>query len=220
LVEKLDSNTRLILFFVVPATVVAILLRGYIVRLLFGFGNQTTANTLGWFAGTIIFQSLFFLVARFFYALQDSKTPLYVSVFTIGFNIILSLLLSPRYGVVGLAMAQSIVAAIETLILYGLLSRKLPSLGLPRIFDGVYKIGLASTIMGCSIYLANYWLLPLNSLDRGLVVIAPKFLALLAVGTMAYLIPCYLLNLEEAHAFVGRLISYLRRPMAFFGSNQ
>ncbi|HSX14829.1 MAG TPA: murein biosynthesis integral membrane protein MurJ [Candidatus Saccharimonadales bacterium] len=210
LVDKLDENTRLILFFVVPAAAVAILLRGYIVRLLFGFGNQTTANTLGWFAATIIFQSLFFLVARFYYALQDTKTPLYLSIFTIGLNIVLSLILSPHYGVVGLAMAQSIVSALETTVLYLLLMRKLPTIGLGRIMNGALKIGVASLIMGSLIYLSLNYLLPLNVGDRGLFVVAPKFLALLAIGTVGYLLPCYLMRLEEAHAFTSRFFNYLR----------
>lgn len=220
LVDKLVTNTRLILFFVLPATVVSVVLRGYIVRLLFGFGNETTANTLGWFAGTIIFTSLFFLVVRFYYAMQDTKTPLYLSIFTIGFNIVLSIILAPHFGVVGLAAAQSIVAAIETAILYALLSRKLPSLGLPRIIDGGYKIILAGVIMAASLYLSLVYLFPLNSVDQGFVVIAPKFLALLAIGTVAYLIPCYLLKLEEAHAFVARFFSYFKRPLENTLGNQ
>ncbi len=218
LVKKLADNTRLILFFVMPATVVSIVLRGYIVRLLFGFGNKTTADTLGWFAGTVVFTSLFFLVARFYYAMQDSKTPLYLSFFTIGFNIILSLILAPHYGVVGLAIAQSIVAAIETVTLYALLTKKLPSLGLPQIVSGGYKIVLASVIMASSIYLSLVWLFPINASDRGFTVIAPKFLALLAIGTVTYLLPCYLLKLEEAHAFLGRFLSYLKRPVNLLGN--
>ena len=218
LIEKLSSNTRLILFFVMPATVVTVVLRGYIVRLLFGFGNQTTANTLGWFAGTVVFTSLFFLVARFYYAMQDSKTPLYLSVFTIGFNIVLSILLAPRYGVVGLAIAQSVVAAIETTILYILLTKKLPSLGLPSIINGAYKIVLASMIMASSIYLSLVWLFPLNAADRGFLVIAPKFLLLLVIGTVAYLVPCYVLKLDEAHAFMGRFLGYIKRPLNILGN--
>lgn len=218
LVEKLASNTRLILFFVMPAAAVTIVLRGYIVRLLFGFGNQTTADTLGWFAGTVVATSLFFLVARFYYALQDTKTPLYLSFFTIGFNIILSLILAPKYGVVGLAAAQSVVATIEVVILYALLTRKLPSLGLPSIIDGSYKIVLATTIMASALYLSLVYWLTLQATDRGIVIIAPKFLALLAIGTAAYLIPCYLLKLEEAHAFLGRFISFFKRPANVLGN--
>ncbi len=219
LIDKLISNTRLILFFVVPATVVSIVLRGYIVRLLFGFGSEVTANTLGWFAGTIVFTSIFFLVARFYYAMQDTKTPLYLSIFTIGFNIVLSLILSPHFGVVGLAAAQSIVAAIEAVVLFGLLRKKLPRLGLPEIFDGALRIGLSSILMGAAIYFAIVYVFPLYSYDVGLTVIAPKFLGLIAIGTLAYLLPCYLLDLDEAHAFLGRFFGYLKRPLYMFGND-
>ncbi len=212
LLEEFVINSRLILFLVIPAATAAVLLRGYIVRLLFGFGNATTANTLGWFAGAIIFGSLFFLVTRLYYALQDTKTPMLVSIFAIGFNIVLSIFLANRFGVIGLAMAQSAVAAVESGLLLAILYRRLGSLGGRQIAGGALRMTLANLIMASVIYILVARVLPLYAADKGFWVVGPKFAAIVVAGALAYLLPCYALRLHEAHDFVRKLLSGLKRP--------
>ena len=116
LIETYVQTARLILFLAIPAAIFAIIARGYVVRLLIGSGDATVANTLGWYAGTIVFTSLFLLVSRIYYALQDTRTPLYLSLGSIPLNIILSIILAHSYGVAGLAMSASAVSALETQI--------------------------------------------------------------------------------------------------------
>ncbi len=207
-------NARLILFLVIPSATIAILMRGYIVRLLLSFGNATTANILGWFAGVIIFQSLFMLVTRVFYSLQDSKTPLYTSIFSIAINVALSIILAHRYGVVGLPIAQSIAATLETVILLAILKRRLGSVGGRAIIKGVSRMLIANAIMAGVIYLlvGNY--LPLYRNDHGFSVVGPKFAAIAVAAVAAYLIPCYVLRLREAKQFVGKIKAQIIRPLS------
>jgi putative peptidoglycan lipid II flippase len=183
----------------------AVLMRGYIVRLLFGFGDPTTANTLGWFAGTIVFHSLFFLVARMYYALQDTRTPLYGSIIAIGFNIVLSLALSAKFGVVGLAMATSIAVTLETIALLLILRRRLGNIGERQILRGVGKMLLAGSLMASLVYIMIARVLPLYRVDVGFLVVGPKFLIITLVAIASYVIPCYVLGLKEARLFVQKL---------------
>jgi putative peptidoglycan lipid II flippase len=213
LVRDFVLNARLILFLVIPAATIAVLMRGYIVRLLFGFGDATTANTLGWFAGTIVFQALFFLISRMYYAMQDTKTPLYTSLAMIGVNVILSFVLSDWFGVVGLAMAQSIVSAIEALLLLFILSGRLGTLGLPEIWRGLYRMLLANAIMAGVVYPFVAVLLPLYKADVGFSIVAPKFFVIVVVAAITYLIPCYLLDLREARQFIERFKDQVLRPL-------
>lgn len=213
LIREFALYTRLILFLVIPAAIITVLMRGYIVRLLYGFGDVVTANTLGWFAGVIVFQALFFLVVRMFYAMQDTKTPLYASLVALNFTVLLSFLLSEMYGVVGLAMAQSIVAAGETLVLIYLLRRRLGHLGLSTIWSGLSRMLIAGAIMSGVVYIMVARVFPLYKADVGFAVVGPKFLIILAVGSLAYLIPCYLLDLNEAHKFASKLKEQLLRPL-------
>ena len=213
LIEGYVKTARLILFLSIPAVVFMVLGRGYIVRLLYGFGNADTANTLGWFAGTIIFASLYQLVARLYYSYQDTKTPLFVSIVSISINIALSYILSRKYGVVGLAIAASIVAFLETVVLMTILHFREGNFGEREIIRGGVVMGGAGVLMaGVLYYLINVYV-PLYAADRGFLVLAPKFLLLLASGLGAYLLPCYLLRLKEASAVVTRIRELMVRTI-------
>jgi len=213
LIRDFVINSRLILFLVLPAAIVTVLMRGYIVRLLYGFGDVTTANTLGWFAGTIVFSALFFLISRVFYAMQDTKTPLYVSIVVIVLNIGLSFGLSEIYGVVGLAMAQSIVATLQAIALLIILQRRLGNIGLREIWRGLSRMLIAGAIMAGATYIMVAAVLPLYASDLGFMTVGPKFLAIIGVATVAYLIPCYLLDLREAHQFTRKLKDQILKPL-------
>jgi putative peptidoglycan lipid II flippase len=211
--KEFVNYARLILFFVIPAAIVTIILRGYIVRLLYGFGDATTANTLGWFAGVIVFQALFFLITRMFYALKDTRTPLYASLVAIGFTIPLSFALSERYGVTGLAMAQSMVVAGETLALALLLNSRLRGIGLAEIGRGLGRMLIAGAIMGGTLYIMVARVLPLYAVDVGFTVVGPKFFALALTAAASYLVPCYILNLREARQMWRKLKEQAMRPL-------
>lgn len=213
MIEDLVINARMILFLVIPAASLAVILRGYIVRLLFGFGDPTTANVLGWFAGAIIFHSLFFLVSRAYYAMQDTRTPLYVGIASAAASIVLSLILSRTYGVVGLAMAQSAIAILETLILLIILKKRLGTIGGRAILSGVAKMFVANAIMASAVYILVAQILPLYAVDQGFMAIAPKFAAILLSAGLLYLIPSYILHLKEARQVVSKLFAYMRRPV-------
>jgi putative peptidoglycan lipid II flippase len=213
LIRDFVLNGRLILFLVIPSGVVTVLMRGYIVRLLYGFGNATTANTLGWFAGTIVFSSLFFLVSRVFYAMQDTRTPLYTSLFSMVATIGFSFWFSSLYGVAGLAMAQSASAAGETIALIIILQRRLGQIGLGEIWRGLWRMLLAGGIMAGFTYIFVARVLPLYKSDLGFTVVGPKFLILIVVATVSYLVPCYLLGLREAHYFTRKLKEQMAKPL-------
>jgi putative peptidoglycan lipid II flippase len=211
LIETYVETARLILFLAIPAAIFAVVTRGYIVRLLYGFGDADTANTLGWFAGTIVFTSLFMLVSRIYYAMQDTRTPLYLSLASIPLNILLSFILSRVYGVVGLAMSASIVAALETMVLLAILRRRKGDFGERIIWRGVWRMVVAAAVMVPVLYLMVARLLPLYASDKGFTTLAPKFVVLLVIGLSAYLVPCYLLRLKEAKSFVTRTKELMAR---------
>jgi putative peptidoglycan lipid II flippase len=205
LLKAYVQTARLILFLAIPSALFAIVARGYIVRLLYGFGDQATANTLGWFAGTIVFTSLFFLVSRVFYAMQDTKTPLYLSLLSIPLNVLLSFMFAKWYGVVGLAMSASLVAALETTTLALILRARYGSFGGRRIVLGAIPMLVSGVIMASLVYLLIARVIPLYASDKGFVTLMPKFTLILLVAAVAYLVPCYLLRLSEAKFFLTRV---------------
>lgn len=213
LIESFVHTARLILFLSIPAAIVSVVARGYLVRLLYGFGDADTANALGWLAASIVFTSLFFLVSRMFYAQQDTKTPLMVSIISVGLNIFLSYHLSRTMGMNGLAASASIVAALETIVLIIILRKRLGSVGEWSLLHSIVRMGIAGAIMAVALRYMIRGLLPLYSTDLGFMAIAPKFLLIMLVATAAYLIPCYLLRLREAKTMVHRIVDIILRPL-------
>jgi putative peptidoglycan lipid II flippase len=207
------STARLILFLAIPAAIFTVVARGYIVRLLYGFGDLDTANTLGWFAGTIVFTGLFMLVSRVYYAMQDTRTPLYLSLASIPVNIALGYWLSRTYGVVGLAMSASFVATAETLVLMLILQHRHDGFGGRALLKGFGSMALAGAIMAPTLYILVSRLTPLYAADKGFMTLAPKFLLIVAVGAVAYLVPCYLLKIKEAKVMVARVKELMIRSL-------
>lgn len=190
-------NVGLIVFLTVPAAVVAILMRGYIVRLLFGFGDQVTADALGWLSLSIVSQSVFFLIARVFYSLEDTKTPLFTSLASIALNIVLATGLSRVYGVSGLAMALSITTTTELLILMYMLRRKIGQYGMKSMLSQGIRVVLASLAMGGVMYWLISRVLPLLRGDAGFMVVGTKFAIISAGGAMVYLLTARMLKVGE-----------------------
>ncbi|HVQ44441.1 MAG TPA: murein biosynthesis integral membrane protein MurJ [Candidatus Saccharimonadia bacterium] len=214
LIEAYVKTARLILFLAIPSALFAVVARGYIVRLLYGFGDLDTATTLGWFAGTIVFTSLFMLVSRVYYAMQNTRTPLYLSLASIPLNIALSIWLGRVYGVAGLAMSASIVAVLETLALVALLRHGYGRFGEKSIMHGVWRMVVAAAIMLGALYPLIAQIMPLYADDRGFLTLMPKFALIVAVALLTYLVPCYALRLNEARHFATRAKELLARSLS------
>jgi hypothetical protein len=139
-----------------------------------------------------------------------------VSVFTIGFNIYLAYVLSrpTSYGTTGLALAQSIVAAVEVLILGTIMlirDRKL----FDRVFlGGIWRI---ISVTGFSVAAGSTMagLFPLGIDDGGLTVITKLvFITLVTFGVHIGL--SSLFGLEEVQPFFYRakkLVKLVLKPI-------
>lgn len=150
---------RRILFIIIPVSLFILLLRAQIVRVVLGSGNfdwsdtYFTAQTLGWFAMSLFAQSLIPLLARSFYALEDTKTPVIISLVTIALNIAGSYYLAPLYGVEGLALAFSVTSLLNLVALIMVLRFRLGYLDDKKIIWSTFKISLNSLIAGAGVYL-------------------------------------------------------------------
>ena len=100
------KSLQQILYIIFPLTVIFIVLRLPLVRLLgigqdtqFGWnGTNVTAWVLLFFGADIVFQSVLSLLIRGFYAMQDTKTPVLASVFGLVLDIFLSIYLVTVFG--------------------------------------------------------------------------------------------------------------------------
>lgn len=214
--RQVAQITRVMLWLIVPTAGLYIILRGYIVRLLFGFGDPTTAAILGWFAGAIIFQSLVRLIARVFYAYQDTRTPLYSSMAALALNIVLALTLVSFHGVKGLAMAQSLVAGFEAVLLYAMIKRKIGNVISSASMIALGKIVFASSLTTFTAYLLIRYAFPLVKDQTGFLVLAPKFTAISVLSISVYLAVGWWIRQPEAETVVKKIGNFIfkRQPIS------
>jgi putative peptidoglycan lipid II flippase len=138
----------------VPAAVGLIVLREPLVRLLLERGAFTqeatllTATALFYFALGLPGLAANLVLTRAYYALGDVTTPVLTGIISIGLNIVLSLLFLPvlRHG--GLALANSLAATVDGVMLYSLLRRHLPDLKGRLVVGPLVKITAAALVMG------------------------------------------------------------------------
>jgi putative peptidoglycan lipid II flippase len=125
-----SKTLRRILFFVLPLSVFIVVLRAQIVRVILGSGEFdwndtiTTFSVLGILSVSLFAQSLIPLFARAFFALQDTKTPLYAALASEAVHIGLTFFLINRFQVEGMAWAFSIATVVNLVLLYWFLRRR------------------------------------------------------------------------------------------------
>jgi putative peptidoglycan lipid II flippase len=119
--KELRTIIRWIAWLVLPVATITFFTRGFVVTFVKPGGNALIAGLLGALIMTIVFRTVYHIASRTFYAQQDTKTPLYISLFTITLNIVLAILFTMQFGwgPYGLAWAQSLVAMIEVIICSG-----------------------------------------------------------------------------------------------------
>lgn len=196
-----------------PVVIVAFFGRGYLARMIFARDNREIAAIFGFLCVAIFFRILYTIISRYFYAYKDTKTPLYVSLFTIGFNIFLAYNLSKpsAYGVVGLAIAQSIVAFTEVIILVAIMIKRDPKL-FTRDFTGeLFRIASVTGFTAVSGFIAVQ-LLPLAKSDLGFELVAKLGIITFVVFTTHVLVS-YMFDLREAKLVVNRIKKIILRPI-------
>ena len=112
------SALRMIVWISLPVAVIAFFARGYVVNFIKNGGDPLIASILGILVISIFCRSVFHIAARGFYARQNTKTPLIVSIVAIGISIALAIILTIMgFGPEGLAFAQAVGAILEIVLL-------------------------------------------------------------------------------------------------------
>jgi putative peptidoglycan lipid II flippase len=211
-----SESARKILYFMIPATIGIIVLRAQIVRLIFGAGNFSWENTywttkaLAFFAVGLVAQGLIPLLVRAFYSLEDTKTPLIISLIVMFVNLALSLTLPfisfLQLGVAGIALAFSIAGFVNMVLLFWFLHNKIGALDKDnRIFASTSRLVLASLVMGIVTHYSLYFF-DMFVQTSTVVGLGVQTLGAVAVGGLTYLGLTHLFRVEETGIIFKRTI--------------
>jgi putative peptidoglycan lipid II flippase len=205
---------RAMIWIMMPIIVISYFARGYLSRMIFAQGISQISLIFGYLVGAIFFRTLYSIISRWFYAQKDTKTPLFVSLFVIALNIFLAYTLSQpdAYGIAGLAMAQSIVAAVEVLVLTIIMLVRDHKLFNGEFWHGILRI---MSVTGFSI-LAGFVmisLLPLNASDKGIITLGSKLAAIALVTFGVHVVISLIFDLREAKPVVNRIKKFALKPV-------
>jgi len=156
--QALVATLRAIFFVTIPAAVGLLLVRVPLIQALFergkfhGSSTEAVALALMFYAPGLVAHSGIEIVTRAFYALQDTRTPVYVGMAAMFTNLALSLALIGPLKIAGLALANSIATSVELGLLLWFLRPRVGELGGVRTWAAVGKIALATLGMGIVVW--------------------------------------------------------------------
>jgi len=217
--KTLYSALNQIVFFIMPVSVLFMILRIPIVRLVFGasrFDWQATVltgMTLSMFAISLSAQAVSQLLTRGFYALYDTKTPVIIGVITILINTICSVIFVQLYKfpVWSLGLSTSIASIINVSLLVVYLGKRIGVGTMAHMFYTPFKIIFASLLTGIALYI------PLKLFDQLVFDTTRTFGLLLltgvasAIGLAVYIFLVWVLDVREVKTFIS-MISQIRKP--------
>ena len=212
--QILADSLRILLFLGLPFTAVFIILGRPLVSLLFEWGLTGDEGT-AFVSWGLLFYALGLVpllalevVARTFYALSDTLTPVLAGGIQIIIMWVLSLwftqTLFPQQGWLplgGLALGFSVSNIIEVVLLLWLLRRKLGGIQGASLLNGLWRMAAATVLMIAAMWLTR------NNLPQGANLL--QLVLVSSVGSVVYLLACAGLRLEE----LNRLWQYGRRRL-------
>lgn len=210
--SSLASLLRGLLFLSIPASLGLIMLRVPLITLLYQGGrfDETSTSYVAWallfytigLAGFCVVE----IVSRAFYALHDTKTPVFVGVVTMSINIGLSFLflnLFTRWGWMphgGLALSMTLASYLEMAILLFFMRRKLSGLEGSKLVNGLGKALAAGGFMALILW---GWLHLTDGMSVWLVSLGG-----VAIGILAYIMGLMVLRVPELK-MAGQLVPKL-----------
>ncbi len=152
--DTFSMGLRLVLFVSTPAMIGLMILGKPIIQLLFQRGEFGYAATVGsaealfYYSVGLCAYAAVKVTVPVFYSLQDTKTPVKISIIAMSANILLNLILMGPLKHAGLALATSLSGMINAGWLIYALRKRLGCLGGRLILASFSRVALASAVMG------------------------------------------------------------------------
>ena len=203
--NTLTKSFRYILFFIIPLSLFFFLLRAQMIRVLFGAGKFDwedtilTYETFGVLLISLFAQATIPLLARAFYVRQNTLIPVLISLVSIVLNIVLGVLLAQTMGIQGLALAFSVAAIVQLVLLLGTLHWQLGSFNDREVLLSIVKVTAAALAATVVLQALKYPLAELVNMERFWGVFVQMTGSFMG-AVLTYLVLCVLLRCDELAA--------------------
>jgi putative peptidoglycan lipid II flippase len=219
--STLSSSIGLVFLMTIPSACGLIVLGRPIIALIYERGVFTAADTemvaaaLAAYSVGLAGYAAIRVLSPAFYALDDARTPMIVSLISIAINFVASYFFMRwftvyGYGHAGLALSTSCVALINFSALVLLMRRRIKRLEGRRIFSSFTRIALASAALSAASYLAYRWLFDLMG-GRGLGARLIEAFVPIIIGGVVFFAAARLLRVRELDQAVQAIAGRFRR---------
>jgi len=216
--DELARAMRLMFLLTIPSTIGLMMLAEPIISVLYQHGKfdaheaAQAGGALRFYAIGLAGYAALKVLVNAFYALDRRKTPMFVSFFSVGLNLVFNWIFTFQlhWGHLGLAFSTGCVATSNFLVLYFLMYRQLGGLESGRMLVLLAKSLCAGSALAVVCFLSTHWLLANWSTQS----FAPKAAALLVtmiVGGLVFTGCGILLRIEELHEVMATVKRRLRR---------
>lgn len=204
-------------YVMIAITALGIVLSWDVVRLLYGYAHldpqvlDWTSVALAVFMVGLTAHSLIAVLARAFYALQDTATPVVAGLVAVAVNIVVGIALVGPLGLAGLAIAIAVGAWLETVALVLLLQRRMPHLGLGVVWVVMAKTAVASAAGALVAWAITTGLTTAWGATPGLALVFVRLCLATGAGGLVILGGSLALRIEEPRRIVGVVVDLMRR---------
>jgi putative peptidoglycan lipid II flippase len=201
----LTGSVRGLTLLFLPVTMGLVVLREPFVRLLFERGaftatsTQLTAGPLLFYAVALLPFALEVIVVQFFFARQDTLTPVITDIAAFVLNVALIPPLMAAFGLGGIALAVALAKALKVLALLSVFGRRIPEFRLRSQLPFAGQMALASLVTAVA-FGACQWLAGGLAEGRGLLALMVYLLAAGVLGGLAFFLVAYLAGVEEVRS--------------------
>ncbi len=214
---ELRQGLGYLIFTNLLASVLLVALAEPIIRLLFERGKFDATSTeqatlaLMCLAPGLVSFSIVNVLARAFFALGDTRTPMKVSVFCLTLNLLLAVILVWRFKQGGLGVANTLTSLVNVGLLSYALRRKLKTLDMATLRKPVlWLVGMALFAGAIAFECWHYWEKQFGHHSLALKIGAVFVPA--GIASLAYLIMALASRIPAAHELMAFALTKFRKP--------
>jgi putative peptidoglycan lipid II flippase len=216
--RTLASSLGLVFLLCIPSACGLAILGQPIISLIYERGRFTSLDTeqsaaaLAFYAIGLAGYAAIKVLAPAFYALNDARTPMLISLISIATNYTFNYLLVREFGFGhrGLALSTSMVALFNFAALFVLMRRKIERVEGRRILDSLVKVCVASLAMSLVCFFSSKSLVGWLG-SRGLGVQLANALGPIVVGSIVFFAVCRLLKVAELETAIRAAKRFMNR---------
>jgi len=220
--DDVGATMRLVAALIVPIAAIFMCVGTGVAILLFGYGAATPqqAGIMGaivsvFMIGLLPF-TLFYVMLRGYYALEDTKTPFWI---TVGFNVVLLAIAVPLFNasraggfqVGSLALSYGIAYWIAFVVSWFILGRRLGGLDTRRTVVTLIKLIVAGLVSLGAMFATYAYVLErgVKIYERSKLGVLEEVVLISVIGLAVYLLCAWVLRVHE----VGQAVALVRRKL-------